>query len=75
MFRAVGIQFVQSDLTNKTKSRTLRNPTASLDELKKASTALLQEALVDQTNNVRRLGVKVSELSDMEGQSSITNFF
>ena len=75
MFRSVGIQFVQSDLTNKTKSKTLRNPTSSLDELKKASTLLLQEALVDQTNNVRRLGVKVSELSDMEGQSSITNFF
>lgn len=75
MFRTVGIQFVQSDLTNKTKSKTLRNPTSSLDELKKASMLLLQEALVDQTNNVRRLGVKVSELSDMEGQSSITNFF
>ena len=75
MFRSVGIQFVQSDLTNKTKSKTLRNPTSSLDELKKASMLLLQEALVDQTNSVRRLGVKVSELSDMEGQSSITNFF
>ncbi len=75
MFKAVGIQFVQSDLTNKTKSKTLRNPTSSLDELKKASIILLQEALADQTNDVRRLGVKVSELSDMEGQSSITNFF
>lgn len=75
MFRAVGIQFVQSDLSNKTKLKTLRNSTASLDELKKASMTLLQEALVDQTSDVRRLGVKVSELSDMEGQSSITNFF
>lgn len=75
MFKSVGIQFVQSDLTNKTKSRMLKNPTDSIDELKKTATQLLQEALSDQQMPVRRLGVKVSELSDMEGQRSITNFF
>lgn len=75
MFKSVGIQFVQSDLSNKTKSRMLKNPTFAVEELKKTATHLLQEALVDQTMNVRRLGVKVSELSDLEGQSSITNFF
>jgi DNA polymerase IV (archaeal DinB-like DNA polymerase) len=75
MFKSVGIQFVQSDLSNKTKSRMLKNPTSSIDELKKAATQLLYEALADQELNIRRLGVKVSELSDFEGQSSITNFF
>jgi len=75
MFRSVGIQFVQSDLSNKTKSRMLKNPTASLDDLKKTSLVLLQEALVDQNQDIRRLGVRVSELSDMRGQSSIENFF
>jgi DNA polymerase IV (DinB-like DNA polymerase) len=75
MFKSVGIQFVQSDLSNKTKSKTLKNPTSSLDELRKTSIALLQEALVDQNQNVRRLGVRVSELSDVTGQSSIENFF
>ncbi|WP_048195978.1 DNA polymerase IV [Candidatus Nitrosotenuis uzonensis] len=75
MFKSVGIQFVQSDLSNKTKSRMLRNPTSSIDELKKTAMQLLQEALTDQSIDVRRLGVKVSELSDFEGQSSITNFF
>ena len=75
MFKSIGIQFVQSDLSNKTKSRMLKNPTSSLDELKKTSIALLQEALVEQTQNIRRLGVRVSELSDMQGQSSIENFF
>jgi len=75
MFKSVGIQFVQSDLSNKTKSRMLKNPTFSIEELKKTALLLLEEALVDQTMNVRRLGVKVSELSDLEGQSSITNFF
>ncbi|MFM8659006.1 MAG: DNA polymerase IV [Candidatus Nitrosotenuis sp.] len=75
MFKSVGIQFVQSDLSNKTKSRMLKNPTSNLDELKKTSLILLQEALVDQNQDIRRLGVRVSELSDMHGQSSIENFF
>jgi DNA polymerase IV (DinB-like DNA polymerase) len=75
MFKSVGIQFVQSDLSNKTKSKMLKNPTFSIEELKKTALLLLEEALVDQSVNVRRLGVKVSELSDLEGQSSITNFF
>jgi DNA polymerase IV (DinB-like DNA polymerase) len=75
MFRSVGIQFIQSDLSSKTKSRMLKNSTFSIDELKKTSTQLLEEALTDQKLDVRRLGVRVSELSDLEGQSSITNFF
>ncbi|MFM7795305.1 MAG: DNA polymerase IV [Candidatus Nitrosotenuis sp.] len=74
-FKSVGIQFVQSDLSNKTKSRTLKNPTSSIDELKKIALILLHEALADQELNVRRLGVRVSELSDITGQSSIDNFF
>lgn len=75
MFKSVGIQFVNSDLSNKTKSRMLKNPTSSMDELRRTATILLHEALHDQQLNVRRLGVKVSDLSDLEGQSSITNFF
>jgi DNA polymerase IV (DinB-like DNA polymerase) len=53
----------------------LKNPTFSENDLRKTATFLLQEALADQTMDVRRLGVRVSELSDLEGQSSITNFF
>ena len=75
MFRTVGIYLTQTDLSNKTKSRMLRNSTLSLDELKKVSVQLLKEALEDQSILVRRLGVKVSELSDIKGQSNITNYF
>ncbi|MFB3113586.1 MAG: DNA polymerase IV [Nitrosopumilaceae archaeon] len=75
MFKSVGIQFVQSDLSNKTKSRMLRNPTSSLDELMKTAKQLLKEVLEDQIINVRRLGVKVSELSEMKGQSNIDSYF
>ena len=36
---------------------------------------LLEEALVEQVMLVRRVGVRISEFSDVEGQSSITNYF
>lgn len=75
MFKSVGIQFILSDLTNKTKSKMLRNPTYSLEELQKNAIQLLKEALEEQNITIRRLGVKVSELSEISGQSNITNYF
>jgi DNA polymerase IV (DinB-like DNA polymerase) len=75
MFKSVGIQFVQSDLTSKTKSRMLRSPTTNLEDLEKISEQLLREAIEDQDKLIRRLGVKVSELSEIKGQSSIESYF
>jgi len=75
MFKSVGIQFVQEDLSNKTKSRVLKNPTQNLEELVKITNQLLFEALENQTLPVRRLGVRVSELSQIQGQDSITSYF
>ena len=75
MFKSVGIHFIQSDLSNKSKSRMLRNPTNSLEELQKNVEQLLKEGLVNQKATIRRLGVKVSELSEIQGQSNITNYF
>ena len=75
LFKSVGIQFVQSDLSNKTKSKTLRNSTSGLDELKKTAIQLLKESLEDQKLPIRRLGVKVSDFSQVHGQIDITRFF
>ena len=75
MFKSVGIQLTQTNLSNKTNTKMLRNPSINLDELKKLSKQLLQEALNDETVLFRRLGVKVSELSELEGQSNITSYF
>ncbi len=75
MFKSVGIHFVQSDLSNKSKSRMLRSPTKNIEELQKNADQLLKEALENQTITIRRLGVKVSELSKVQGQSDITAFF
>ncbi len=75
LFKSVGIQFVQSDLSNRTKSKTLKNSTSSLDELKKTAIQLLKESLQEQKLLVRRLGIKVSDLSEVTGQVDITKFF
>ena len=44
-------------------------------ELKKVANQLLEEALMEQEMLVRRIGVRISEFSDVEGQSNITNYF
>ena len=74
-FKIVGIQLTQIDLSNKTKSRMLKNSTSSLEMLQKTSKQLLREMLDDKPDLVRRLGVKVSDLTTIEGQSDITNYF
>ena len=75
LFKSVGIQFVQTDLSNKSKSKMLKKSTSSLVELERTAKQLLNEALESQSMDVRRLGVRVSELSELEGQSDITNYF
>ena len=75
MYRSIGIQFVNEDLSTKTKSKMLRNPGNNLIELKKVTNQLLEDALVDQEMLVRRIGVRISEFSDVEGQSDITSYF
>jgi len=75
MYRSIGIQFVNEDLTTKTKSKMIKNPGNNVIELKKIVNQLLEEALVEQEMLVRRIGVRISEFSDVEGQSNITNYF
>jgi DNA polymerase IV (DinB-like DNA polymerase) len=75
MFKSVGIQLIQSDLSIKSKSKMLKNPTLNLEELEKNVEQLLKDALEEQKITIRRVGVKVSELSEVRDQSSITNYF
>jgi len=75
MFKSVGIQLIQSDLSNKTKSRMLKNPTSNLSELEKNVEQLLKDAMEGQKIPIRRVGVKVSELSEVQDQSTITSYF
>ncbi len=73
-FRTVGIHVIQSDLVTKSRSVTLRSPTASLQELERAAKSLLYEALESQRIPVRRIGVKASELGEAGGQQSMDDY-
>ena len=75
VFRSVGIQFFQSDLSSKTKSRMLKNSTNSLEQLQNTAKLLVIEALQNQELLIRRVGVRVSELAPAQGQDNITNYF
>ena len=75
MFRSIGIQFVNEDLTTRTKSKMLKNPTSSAVQLEKISIQLLTESLDNQELMIRRLGLRISELTDMKGQSDMTSYF
>ena len=73
-YRTVGVQFIHSDMSGRSRSKTVRRHTASLMVLKETATALLKEALHEK-KAVRRLGVKVSELGEARGQQDIRNYF
>jgi DNA polymerase IV (DinB-like DNA polymerase) len=75
LFRLVGIQFVHADLSMRTRSRTLRNHTVGLETLQAVSGQLLAEILTDAILPVRRLGVKVSDLTKAAGQQTMSRYF
>lgn len=73
-FKSIGVMLVLDDLSIKTKSRSLKSPSASNDELFKVAKALLEEAVAESQLLVRRLGVKVSELVSSKGQDTLHKF-
>ena len=75
LFRLVGVQIIHSDMTGRTRSRTLLNHTASRGQLETVSLELLNNIMLNATSPARRLGVKVSDLTEARGQQSITSYF
>ncbi len=73
-FKSIGIMLILDDLSIKTKSRSLKSPSTSMDELFKVAKALLEEALAESQLLVRRLGVKVSELISSKGQDTLFKY-
>ena len=73
-FKSIGIMLVLDDLSQKTKSRSLRSHTNNSDELFKVAKMLLEEAVAESQILVRRLGVKVSELVSSKGQDTLSRF-
>ena len=75
MFHTIGLQFVQSDLTSKSKSYTTKTFISSKTELEKITNQLLIYVLNTQQIPFRRIGVRVSDLSDIQGQTNLSTYF
>ena len=74
-FKTVGIITIMADLSVHNRSQTLENPTAELETLKKVVKDLLEKLLSKTEQEVRRVGVKVSNfVKGQKGQKLLTSF-
>ena len=73
-FKAVSIMAIMEDLSTKSKTRTLDAITDSLDSMKNNANQLFRALLDKERKDVRRVGIKVSNLSELTGQATLTDF-
>jgi DNA polymerase IV (archaeal DinB-like DNA polymerase) len=72
-FRSVSVIGILKDLSIKTRSRTLEAPTNDSSTLNRAASDLLA-SLVSELGELRRVGVRVSDLQESKEQSSLSEF-
>ncbi len=72
--RTIGIIAVMSDLSIHVKNRTLEAPTEDIEQMKRIVDDLFDEFLGETQLSVRRIGVKVSNLSQPSNHSLLTYF-
>jgi DNA polymerase IV (DinB-like DNA polymerase) len=74
-FKTVGIIAILKDLSTHTRSKTLENPTNSLEVLNKSAKELFEKFFNETEGKARRVGVKVSNLSrERTSQKQLTSF-
>ena len=74
-FKNIGIILILNNLNNVTRSKSLKTYSADFDELYSTAKLILNETLNDNPNlKIRRLGIKLSELKDNQGQNTMLNF-
>lgn len=73
-FRSIAMIGILTDLSIKTKNRTLELPTDNLTTLKKVSSALLEELLHDTARELRRAGIRVSKFTSVKDQGSLFEY-
>ena len=73
-FKTVSAIGILTDLSIKTKSKTLETPTNQPSLIKETTLALFDELSRTAGKDLRRAGVRVSGLSDTEDQTSLSDF-
>jgi len=74
-FRTLSTIGILTDLSTRTKTKTFESPAESLLARKNEILTLLQELTGTIDKELRRVGIRVSGLSDTESQTSLTQFY
>ena len=75
-FRQVGITAILTDLTVRSRSKTLEQPTTDPETLRRVVRELFEKFLADSNLEVRRVGVKVSGfVKEEQAQKQLTSYF
>jgi len=72
-FRSISVIGVLSDLSIRTRTKTLEAPTSDSSTLNRAASELLG-ALVSELGDLRRVGIKVADFEESKEQSSLSEF-
>jgi len=77
-FRVLTVILILENLQHVSFSKSLKLYSASIDELNKNSLSILNEMISNNSislDNIRRMGVVISDLKDISGQDSLLNYF
>ena len=77
-FRVLTVILILENLQHVSFSRSLKLYSASFDELNKNSLSILNEMVSNDSisiDNIRRMGIVISDLKDISGQDSLLNYF
>ncbi len=73
-FRTISTIGILTDLSTKTKSKSFDAPVSDADLISRYAPALLQELVESTDKDLRRVGVRVSELNDAADQTSLSEY-
>lgn len=77
-FRVLTLILILENLQHVSFSKSLKLYSASFDELHKNSLSIIHEIISNNSislDNIRRMGIVVSDLKDISGQDSLLNYF
>ena len=73
-FKTITAIAILTDLSTKTRSKTLESPASDMATMKEATYALLEELSESAGKEFRRVGVRLSDLSNVKNQTSLVQF-
>jgi DNA polymerase IV (DinB-like DNA polymerase) len=74
LFKSITVIAILSDLTIRTRSKTLEKPASDLDTILSSVRELFEKLLTDSDKELRRVGVKVSVFEVSKGQKTLVEY-